>query len=211
MMEPHLNKRQLVDSLVQDGVLRTPMILHAFRAVDRADFVPPEYRAAAYDDEALPIGFHQTISQPYTVAFMLELLSPKRGENILDMGSGSGWTTALLADIVGKEGAVHGVEIVPDLARCGKNNLAKYRFSQAEIFLAGATLGSPAHAPFDKILVSAAGDSVPQKLLTQLKVYGTMVLPVRDAVWQVKKISESTTKTKQFEGFAFVPLLTEKM
>lgn len=196
----------LVGYLKGRGVLKTKAVIRAFAKVDRAGFVPPEFHDRAYDDEPLPIGFGQTISQPYTVAFMLELLAPKRGENILDVGAGSGWTTALLAAIAGPSGAVRGVEIVPELVAFGKRNLAKYNFQNAEIAQAG-TLSSPSdRAPFDRILVSAASDSVPRELVDQLKIGGIMVIPVGRAIWQIRKISSRETAVNKFEGFAFVPL-----
>ncbi|MBI2618162.1 protein-L-isoaspartate O-methyltransferase [Candidatus Kaiserbacteria bacterium] len=202
-----MNYSQLINNLVSEGVLKTPALVEAFREIDRADFVPSGERKYAYLDTALPIGYDQTISQPYTVAFMLELLNPQKGEKILDVGSGSGWTTALLACIVGGKGLVMGVEVVPELVALGQNNLAKYEFPHARIEQSSAKLGCPEHAPYDKILVSAAGNEVPQELTEQLKIGGVMVLPVGDALWKVTCVSKNKTKTETFEGFAFVPLI----
>ena len=106
------SKEELVAHLERNtGVLKTPVLKAAFKVVDRKDFVAGDYAIEAYEDYPLPIGYGQTISQPTTVAFMCELLGPKRGDKILDLGSGSGWTTALLAHVVGPEGSVVGVEI----------------------------------------------------------------------------------------------------
>ena len=93
----------LINSLISDGYLKTPLLIEAFKNIDRQDFVPEEYKNSAYINEPLPIGFEQTISQPLTVAFLMELLEPKPGEKILDIGAGSGWSAALLAYVVGKE------------------------------------------------------------------------------------------------------------
>src|SRR3989344_6098145 len=121
-----MSKDSLIASLISSNYLKTPSIIKAFQKVDRADFVLPEYRGAAHQDHPLPIGFGQTISQPATVAMMLEWLEPKKGQKILDIGCGSGWTTALLSSIVGKKGKVIGIERISELAEMAKKNLIKY-------------------------------------------------------------------------------------
>ena len=190
------------------GVLKTPALIEAFLKIDRSDFVPLEYQVQAYEDYPLPIGSGQTISQPYTVAFMLELLQPAKGEKILDIGSGSAWTTALLAYAVGRKGKVYGTEVIPGLVRFGQENLAKYQFLQAGIHQAKRdSLGLSDNAPFDKILVSAAGKEIPQKLLSQLKEDGVMVLPVQDAVVRIQKRPGQRLHIQRFLGFVFVPLV----
>tara|TARA_Y100000310_G_scaffold329325_1_gene398944 strand:+ start:6628 stop:7233 length:606 start_codon:yes stop_codon:yes gene_type:complete len=200
--------KELVQYLENLGVLKSKEVIDAFLSVDRKDFVSKEYKDDAYGDYPLPIGFDQTISQPYTVAFMLELLQAKQGEKVLDVGSGSGWTTALLAHIVGSKGKVYGTELVSALVSLGKKNIAKYDFSQVEVLQAEKrVLGLPSKVPFDKILVSAAARKIPQELLHQLKENGAMVLPVEDAVLRVQKIPGKDPEIQRFEGFAFVPLL----
>lgn len=195
----------MVAYLVKNGYLKTNNIIKAFEKIDRKDFVLPEYQSETYDDYPLPIGFGQTISQPSTVAFMIELLRPKKGDNILDVGSGSGWTTALLAEISGGSGIVWGVELMPQLAEFGRGNLKKYGFKNAEIILADGKLGLPAKAPFDKILVSAFAYDLPQFLVQQLKPGGTIVLPIGSSVWKIDKNKKGIIK-QEFEGYAFVPL-----
>jgi len=118
----------LVDSLIQQGWLKTPRIIEAFRNVKRVDFLPDNLKNLDELNEALPIGFDQTISQPLVVAFMLELLRPQIGDKILDVGSGSGWTTALLSEIVGEEGRVIAIETIPELKEFGEKNVCKYNF-----------------------------------------------------------------------------------
>lgn len=199
--------KEIVDALVRSGALKTQVIIEAFSRVDRKDFVPQDFQEYAYGDYPLPIAFEQTISQPTTVAFMLELLQPQQGEKILDIGSGSGWTTALLAFLVGKEGKVFGVERIPELVAFGAKNLKKYDFPQATIVQAEKILGFRKEAPFDKILVSAAAQSFPEALLSQLKEGGLLVMPVRDTMWRVKKLAQGKTEIQKFEGFAFVPLI----
>ncbi|MDO8537071.1 MAG: protein-L-isoaspartate O-methyltransferase [bacterium] len=130
-------KNLLIQSLISEGYLKTPRIIAAFKAIDRKDFlprgreaalrgVPPNLGREAYGNYPLPIGHGQTISQPLTVAFMLELLEPKLGEKILDVGSGSGWTTALLASVVGEKGRVIAVERISGLCKFGEKNVKKY-------------------------------------------------------------------------------------
>lgn len=199
-------QKNLVNYLIRSGVLKTAAIIEAFKKVDRADFVLLEFKDNPYGDYPLALGWGQTISQPTTVAFMLELLAPQKNEKILDVGSGSGWTTALLAAIVGEQGKVWGIEIVPQLAEFGKNNLKKYNFPQAEIILAEKELGLGKEAPFDKILVSAAAAELPRELAAQLKIGGRLVLPIKNSVWQIDKISENKFKKREFFGFVFVPL-----
>ena len=197
----------LADLLTQKGVLKTRAIIEAFSRVDRKDFVPQDFQEYAYGDYPLPIAGEQTISQPTTVAFMLELLQPQQGEKILDVGSGSGWTTALLAFLVGEKGRVFGVERIPELVAFGAKNLGQYDFPQATIAQAGTELGLAKEVPFDKILVSAAAQSFPETLLSQLKEGGLLVIPVQNAVWRVKKLSQGKTEIQKFDGFAFVPLV----
>lgn len=197
----------LIVTLTPAGLLRSPAIIAAFRAIDRADFVRPEYRNEAYLDYSLPIGSGQTISQPATVATMLELLAPRAGDRVLDVGSGSGWTTALLAHIVGNEGSVYGTERVPELVRFGSGNIARYHFLHASIHHAQPTLGLPDQAPFDRILVSAASNTIPEELLDQLRPGGTMVLPVHTSVVRIEKHFDASLALKELPGFAFVPLV----
>ncbi|MBI2054396.1 MAG: class I SAM-dependent methyltransferase, partial [Candidatus Staskawiczbacteria bacterium] len=116
----------LIQNLIQEGWLKTPRIIEAFQKIKRADFLPQDLKNLAESNSALPIGFSQTISQSLVVAFMLEQLEPKSGEKILDIGSGSGWTSALLAEIVGNKGKIVALEIIPELAEFGKRNTAKY-------------------------------------------------------------------------------------
>lgn len=197
----------LCNHMLQSGVLRSPHIEAAFRAVERIEFVPPESRPAAYYDEPVHIGHDQTISQPSTVARMLELLDPQPGMRILDIGSGSGWTTALLAHIVGPGGSVLGLERVDELVEFGAANLAAHNLRHAHIRKTGTELGAPQEAPFDRILVSAAARSFPETLVSQLVDNGILVVPVRDAIWKATKV-ENQPLFEKYEGFVFVPLIT---
>lgn len=175
--------------------------------INRKDFVLKEYEKEAYYDYPLPIGYGQTISQPSTVYFMLKLLNPKKGEKILDLGSGSGWTTALLANAVGEKGSVFGVEKISELVLMGRKNTAKYNFNNVKIFKAKKIIGLKKESPFDKILVSASAKEIPQELIKQLKIKGIMVIPVENDILRIEKISENDIKIEKYNGFVFVPLL----
>jgi protein-L-isoaspartate(D-aspartate) O-methyltransferase len=198
--------KTLINNLIEEGVLKKKSIIEAFERIDRKDFVLPEYIDKAYCDYPFPIGYGQTISQPLTVAFMFELLNPKVGDKILDVGSGSGWTTALLSEIVKDKGFVYGIEIVPELVKFSKDNLLKYNFKNLEIRQARKEIGLKEKAPFDKILVSASAQDIPNDLLKQLKKGGTMVMPVGNSILKIKKISDTKKEIDSFEGFVFVPL-----
>lgn len=202
----------LINSLIQEGYLKTPRIIDAFRKIDRADFVPDDLKSEAYINAPLPIGRGQTISQPLTVAFMLELLQPKEGEKILDIGSGSGWQAALLAHVVGLKGKVFAIELIPELMEFGKENVAKYNFIKKGIvkFLCvDGSKGLPEEAPFDKIIAAATSEKIPEAWKKQLKVGGRLVTPVGSSIWLLAKIGKDKFKEKEFPGFAFVPLINK--
>ncbi len=198
---------RLVDDMISSNMLKSPLIIDAFRTIDRKYFVPDEYAEDAYIDAPLPIGNYQTISQPSTVAFMMERLAPQDGNTVLDIGSGSGWTTALLCYIVGDKGSVIGVERVESLVEQGRENLSKFRFnSHCHIERAGDKLGLPGKQ-FDRILVSASADETPEELFLQLKIGGILVIPIRESIFKFTKISETQVEKEEFYGFVFVPLI----
>jgi protein-L-isoaspartate(D-aspartate) O-methyltransferase len=205
---------ELISSLISQGWLRTPEIIEAFFAINRKDFLPEELKDLANLNEALPIGYGQTISQPLVVAFMLELLQPKPGEKVLDIGSGSGWTTALLCYIVSKnknqKGKVIAVEIIPELKEFGEKNVAKYNFVEkgiAKFICADGSKGVKTEAPFDKILVSASAKECYQSWKDQLKVGGKIVVPIFNSIFLFEKKSENEFFQREFPGFVFVPLV----
>jgi len=202
-----MNKKELIFFLTRNNILKTKSIIEAFEKIDRKNFILKKYTNEAYNDYPLDIGSNQTISQPSTVAFMLELLSPKKGDKILDVGSGSGWTTALLGYIVGSEGKVCGIELIPDLVLFGRANLEKYDFKNTKIYQATKDLGLKDKGPFDKILVSASARDVPEELIKQLKVGGTMVIPIQDSIFRLFKKSRKKIEKEKIPGFVFVPLI----
>lgn len=201
------NMDRLVDGMISSSMLKSPLIIDAFRTIDRKYFVPEEYADGAYIDAPLPIGNYQTISQPSTVAFMLERLDPQGGNKVLDIGSGSGWTTALLCYIVGDKGSVTGVERVDTLVEQGSENLSKFRFNNhCHIEKAGDKLGLPGEQ-FDRILVSASADEIPEGLFSQLKIGGILVIPIGESIFKFTKVSEAQVDKEEFYGFVFVPLI----
>lgn len=210
-----MTRNELIQSLLVKGVLRSPCIQKALEEVDRKRFVPEEYADFAYDDTPLPIGEGQTISQPYTMAFMLELLKPERGERIMDIGSGSGWQAALLAEIVGTEGKVYSIEMVPFLCAAGKQNVAQFPAleSRVEFYCRNAADGLPETARqiggFDGIIVAAEVRDVPEAWRRQLRTGGRLVYPQAGSLFVEIKSEDGTFRVQSYPGFIFVPFVEE--
>ena len=204
---------ETTEPIKEPGKVTNPAILKAFGSIRREDFVPAAVKPLAFLNEALPIGYNQTISQPLTVEFMLELLEPKRGDHILDIGAGSGWTTALLSHIVGEKGKVVGLEIIPELAKSGKENVAKYSFIQkgiAKYLCQNANQGYPLEAPYEGILTSAtlSKKELPRAWREQVKTGGNIVVPIKESIWVFTKKSKTEFKEKEYPGFVFVPFVS---
>lgn len=202
--------QNLIDELIKQGYLKTPRIIEAFHIVSREDFLPEELKGEAGINAPLPVGHGQTISQPLTVAFILELLQPEPGNKVLDVGSGSGWQTALLAHIVGDQGKVYAVERIQDLKEFGRKNVAQYGFTNVRFFQADGTRGLKKYAPFDRIIVAAAAHSIPAALIEQLELPGRLVIPegvtLSDMVL-ICKDKWGEVSEERYPGFSFVPLL----
>ena len=179
----------------------------AFAAHPRVAFLPERHRRRADHDGPLEIGHGQTNSQPRTVEDMLRLLEVSPGHRILDVGSGSGWTTALLAELTGPTGEVVGVELEPTLVAFGSANLARAERPWARIEAAvPGQLGRPAGAPYDRILVSAQPDTLPTELVDQLAPDGRMVIPVHGTLLLVAVDESGTRRITDHGGYRFVPL-----
>lgn len=201
----------------------------AFAAVPRRDFLPAGQQASAHLDRALDIGHGVTNSQPTTVRTMLALLDPQPGDKVLDVGSGSGWTTALLAHLVAPTGSVVGVERIPELVERSREALGRIvpdekhpdpsesgafrqglsRFAPATIHPADpGVLGRPEEAPYDRVLVSADADQVPRALVEQLAVGGVLVVPVVGVMHRIVLTPEGSV-VEQHGRYAFVPLIED--
>ena len=179
----------------------------AMQAVKRDDFLPEEVRAMAGMDMPLQIGHGQTNSQPTTVRLMLTWLEPKLGHTVLDVGSGSGWTSALLAKLVGSSGRVWAVERIPELVRFGEENAQRAGINNISFHQAGTEIGWPQDAPYDRILVSAAASELPEELIDQLKPGGRLVIPIKNSVFVIDNVKDGSTSMREIPGFQFVPLL----
>lgn len=178
-----------------------------FELVKRKYFAPYDILDAIDLDIALPIGYGQTISQPSTVKMMFECLDVQKNDNVLDVGSGSGWTTALIATIVGKNGKVTAVELIPELVDFGKNNCKNFGINNAKFHQSSKTIGWPKGAPYDRILVSASANSYPKELTKQLKIGGKIVIPVKNNILEITKINDLKLDIVSHPGFTFVPLI----
>ncbi len=219
-----VTNEDLVQKLVSEKTLLTPRIIDAFKAIDRKDFVLPEDQNMAYEDRPLPIGYGATISQPTTVAIMLEKLFEKSGDpvrsketlralaasngasKILEIGTGSGYMTALLTKMIEKKGKVFSIEYVPELKGLAEFNLMKYGFRNIALFAGDGKIGLKAYGPFDKMISSASGKEIPKAWKEQLKAGGRIVAPLGDNLVILDKLSKRKFKEEKIPGFVFVPL-----
>ncbi len=200
-------ERMVIETIEARGIT-DKRVLEAMRSVPRHLFVPEEERDYAYGDYPLPIGFGQTISQPYIVALMTELLELKPGDKVLEIGTGSGYQAAVLAAIPGVE--VYSIEIIPELARSAQERLKQLGY-KVTCKQGDGYFGWPEYAPFDAIIVTAAPDHIPPPLVEQLAVGGRMVIPVGppggyQVLWKLVKQPDGELKAYNYGGVAFVPL-----
>jgi len=198
-------RHRMVVEQIQARDVRDPLVLQAMRTAPRHEFVPPQSIAQAYGDHAMPIGYGQTISQPYIVAVMTELAQIKRGDRVLEIGTGSGYQAAILALITDE---VYSVEIIPELAASADARLKRLNYN-VRVLHADGYHGWAEHAPYDAILVTAAPDHIPPPLIAQLKDGGRMVIPVGplgsfQTLWRASKRGD-TVVTENIMGVIFVP------
>ncbi len=201
-------ERMVIETIERRGISDED-VLNAMRAVPRHLFVPEGNRNHAYGDYPLPIGYGQTISQPYIVALMTDLLELKEGDRVLEVGTGSGYQAAILAEIPGIE--VYTIEIIPELAESADERLASVGYSGVHRKQGDGYYGWPEYAPFDAIIVTAAPDHLPQALVEQLAPGGKMVVPIGppggyQTLWKFVKEPDGELKALNMGGVAFVPL-----
>jgi protein-L-isoaspartate(D-aspartate) O-methyltransferase len=196
-----MNKQQLINHLKQHNFPKP--ILEAINKVNRKKYIPEEFKKVAYLDNAQPIGHGQTISQPYTIAFMLFHLELKDNQKILEVGSGSGYVLDLISNI-SKNSRIFGIERIKSLAEKSKQILKNK--NKIKIINKNGSKGLKEEAPFDRILVSASANQIPENLINQLKVGGILVIPIKDSIIVLKKNNKEHT-IKEHYGFIFVPLI----
>ena len=200
--------RMVERQLVSRGI-RDPRVLDAMRTVPREAFVSERQAGYAYDDGPLPIGEGQTISQPYVVAFMIEAVAPQAGDRALEIGTGSGYSAAVLASVVA---AVYTVERIATLAEAAAGRLSALGYGTVHVRCGDGTLGWPEHAPYDVVIVTAGAPRVPPALLDQLAPGGRLVVPVGDERFaqqlvRVRRRPDGTVSEESLELVAFVPLI----
>jgi protein-L-isoaspartate(D-aspartate) O-methyltransferase len=201
---------KMVDVQIRQRGVTDQDVLAAMAAVPRHEFVSDDLQNQAYADHPLPIGYGQTISQPYIVALMTELLELKKTDRVLEVGTGSGYQAAILSKIVAE---VYTVEIIEALAREASQRLARLGYDNVHATQGDGYYGWQEHAPYDAIIVTAAPDHIPQPLVQQLKEGGRMVVPVGppggyQELWKITKKGDKTVK-RNITGVLFVPLTGE--
>ena len=203
-------RERMVETQIRARDVQNAAVLNAMGTVPRHLFVPDDLQPFAYDDRPLPIGRDQTISQPYIVAYMTEALQLEPAHTVLEIGTGSGYQAAILAAIVKQ---VYSVEIVPDLAATARRALAAAGYTNVEVRSGNGYLGWRDHAPFDRIIVTAAPPEIPEPLVEQLAVGGVMVVPVGTANQQIvviKKTPDGIVQKRTIE-VRFVPMVSRPM
>jgi len=204
------HREYMVRSQIEARGVKDPQVLQAMRSVPRHEFVPSEYQEYSYTDHPLPIGYGQTISQPYIVALMTELLEIEEGDKVLEVGTGSGYQAAILAEITDH---VYSVEIIPELAELAAKRLKRLGYTQVQAANLDGYYGWEEHAPYDGIIVTCAPDHVPPPLLEQLKDGGRLIIPVGppgayQTLWLVKREGDEF-RYESRGGVTFVPLTGE--
>lgn len=202
-------RAKMVDTQIAARGVRDPRVLAAMRKVPRHLFVDPPARGEAYEDHPVPIGNNQTISQPYIVALMTEMLELPPRARVLEIGTGSGYQSAVLGEIAAE---VYSIEILPDLARAASEKLEELGYANVQVRAGDGYRGWPEHAPFDGIIVTAAPERIPEPLVDQLAVGGRMVIPVGGFFQELKvftKEKDGRLTEKDMIPVRFVPMTGE--
>lgn len=202
-------RRLLVEGL--ESTVTEEKVLKAMLRVPRHMFIPEYEQRAAYTDMPLEIGCGQTISAPHMVAIMCEILELSEGHKVLEVGAGSGYNAAVMAELVGKSGHIYTVERIEPLANFARKNLEETGYDNVTVLLENGSMGYPQYAPYDRIAVTCAAPYIPEPLLEQLKPGGIMVIPVGDnysqELFRVKKDFKGNTHKKRKDWVVFVPLI----
>lgn len=206
-------RKDLVEKLKRKDYLEKPEIIEAFKTVQREEFIPSKYEKQAYVDRPLSIGEGQTISAPSMIAIMLEVLEVEEGQKILEIGTGSGYNAALMAEMVGEDGKICSVERLAEIAEFGRRNLEDAGYGDiVDVVVGDGTTGWGEEAPYDRIIVTACAPKVSDALIEQLKVGGILTAPVGShyrgqKLLEVEKESKEETDVYRHTSCAFVPLI----
>ena len=201
----------MVEDQIQKRGVRDRSVLSAMARVEREKFVPEQFRDMAYSDGPLPIGYKQTISQPYIVAYMTEKLQVDSNHKVLEIGTGSGYQAAILGELSDK---VFTIEIIPELGKSSIDILEKLNYNNIFVRIGDGYKGWPEEAPFDRIIVTAAPGKIPEKLVEQLANGGQMIIPVGESVfsqylWIIKKDNKGNIGKEKILPVRFVPMVKE--
>ena len=206
-----IKRKIMVEDQIKRRGVKDVGVLKAVQKVEREKFVPEKYRDLAYSDNPLPIGHQQTISQPYIVAYMTEHLQVSKSHNVLEIGTGSGYQAAILAELAHH---VFTIEIIPELAESAEKVLMELGYENITVRTGDGYKGWPEEAPFDRIMVTAAPNEIPEKLVEQLAPNGRMILPVGGSIfaqylWLVQKDKEGIVTKEKILAVRFVPMVKE--
>ena len=206
-----IKRKFMVDGQIERRGVKDEGVLKAVRKVEREKFVPKKYLDLAYSDRPLPIGHKQTISQPYIVAYMTEQLQVEKSHKVLEIGTGSGYQAAVLAELANH---IFTIEIIPELAEGAEKVLMELGYENITVRTGDGYKGWPEEAPFDRIMVTAAPNEIPEKLVEQLAPNGRMILPVGGStfsqyLWLVQKDEEGIVTKEKILAVRFVPMVKE--
>ena len=209
-MDEYFERRRRMIEKLKEELNISERVAEAMLKVPRHVFVPPEYRREAYNDYPLPIGYDQTISAPHMVAIMCELLDLKEGMKVLEIGTGSGYHAAIVAELVGKDGKVITIERIPELAKRAEKTLKELGYDNVIVIVGDGSEGYKDEAPYDRIYVTATAPEVPPPLIEQLKEGGKMVIPIGNLsqyLYLIEKKKGGKIERRNMGPVRFVPLI----
>jgi len=203
------NRKELVEKLIKLGYLKSINIINAFNQTPRENFISISLKEKAYFDSPLEIGFNQTISAPHMIAIMCEALDLKKGQKILEIGTGSGYHAAIVSKIIGNSGFIYTIERHDDLAVKAKENFKRLDIKNIKVCVGDGSEGLEEYKPYDRIYVTCAAPEIPQPLISQLKTYGQLLIPVGKLFCELILLKKEKNKiiTNNLGGCAFVPLI----